>query len=96
MADDASQKLVQKNSQDIELSKISDEIDIINNSNNEKANQIVDSEQQTERKITQTDHLNKKLLSSFLDRLNTGDNSVSFVLKQQDNRDQSVDEDFEI
>ncbi|XP_006818335.1 uncharacterized protein LOC102802350 [Saccoglossus kowalevskii] len=36
-------------------------------------NLIVDEEEQekqAERELTQTDHLNKKLLSSFLDRLN--------------------------
>ena len=44
-----------------------------------------------ERKTTQTDHINKKLLGAFLERLNQKDNSVSFGLNAQNNDD---DNDF--
>lgn len=33
-----------------------------------------------ERKITQTDHVNSKLLKAFLNRLNQNDNTVAFGL----------------
>lgn len=51
-------------------------------------------EAKPERKITQTDHINKKLLGAFLDRLNQGDNSVAFGLDPQpafDEEDEFVD-----
>ena len=64
---------------EIELDKISDEVNSIDR--DQKDFQPSESESEPERKITQTDHLNKKLLSAFLDRLNTVDNSVAFGLQ---------------
>lgn len=49
-----------------------------------------------EAKITQTDHLNKQLLSSFLDRLNQLDASGGFpVVERIDTADPEDDLDFE-
>jgi len=50
------------------------------------------SKLESERKITQTDHINKKLLGAFLDRLNQGDNSVAFGLDPQSILDEREDE----
>lgn len=44
-----------------------------------QADASANQDEKDERKITQTDHLNKKLLGAFLSRLNTGDNSVAFA-----------------
>jgi len=44
-------------------------------------------DKEEERKTTQTDHINKKLLGAFLERLNQKDNSVSFGLNAQNNDD---------
>ena len=44
-------------------------------------------EESAENKLTQTDRLNKKLLTSFLDRLNQGDNSVSFAITKESSND---------
>ena len=55
-----------------------------NNAKNKETN-----EEEPVREITQTDHLNKKLLSAFLDRINTqslpGDQSESRI--EGDNKD---------
>lgn len=42
-----------------------------------------------ERKPTQTDHLNKKLLSAFLCRINNSDNSIAFGLQHTQNQEHS-------
>jgi len=44
-----------------------------------------------ERQITQTDHINKKLLGSFLERLNQNDNSIAFGLKAQSKGEEDSD-----
>ena len=43
-------------------------------------------------KPTQTDHLNKKLLSSFLDRLNSGAGAVPVVVREAEAADQQQDD----
>ena len=43
-----------------------------------------------ENKPTQTDHVNKKLLDSFLERLNQNDNSVAFAFNNNSNTSQSA------
>lgn len=65
---------------ELHLRELKDEI----RSSFENVEQTVDAtreEETCERKPTQTDHLNKKLLSSFLTRLNNADNTVAFGLQ---------------
>lgn len=50
-------------------------------------------EEQTKREITQTDHLNRKLLGAFLDRINS-DNSTS-TGESADNTLSAVNDEFE-
>lgn len=53
-----------------------------------------------ERKITQTDHVNKKLLQSFLERINQNDNTVAFGLnigvRNPEEELENTDDDFEL
>ena len=46
-------------------------------------------EAKPENKLTQTDHVNKKLLDSFLERLNHNDNSVAFAFTASSNASQA-------
>ncbi|GFR64811.1 hypothetical protein ElyMa_000187500 [Elysia marginata] len=48
-----------------------------------------------ENKLTQTDHVNKRLLDSFLERLNQNDNSIAFGLNTNSNSSQSEFDDTE-
>jgi len=50
-----------------------------------------DPEEKQERQTTQTDHINKKLLGAFLERLNQNDNSISFGIKAQYENDDDSD-----
>lgn len=84
MADDGDRVGVSKDQSEIELEKINDEIK--NLEGVQKDGEVPVNPAEPEQKPTQTDHLNKKLLSAFLDRLNSVDNSVAFGLQSATQR----------
>ncbi|CAH2098073.1 unnamed protein product [Euphydryas editha] len=51
-----------------------------------------DIQDQPIREITQTDHLNKKLLTSLLNRMNEGGNSTLAKMLEPDNSEEENDE----
>ena len=57
------------NNREPNLENVQNQLQEATLSNGETGNQPTDDEG-TERKITQTDHLNKRLLAAFLDRIN--------------------------
>ena len=96
MADDGT-KAGGESQREIELEKINDEIKRLESDQTDE--QPPADATEPEQKPTQIDHLNKKLLSSFLDRLNSADNSVAFGLHssaqaQSSEPTESDDKDF--
>ena len=99
MADDNTRVGGGEDQCEIELEKINDGIKKLEA--DQKDVELPVNPADPEKKPTQTDHLNKKLLSAFLDRLNTVDNSVAFGLQSSAQRQcselaESDEKDFDI
>lgn len=56
-------------------------------SNNQTSKPDTETEEKKAEEKTLTDHLNKKLLGSFLERLNQNDNSLAFAFNRNNSSD---------
>ncbi|KAK7486769.1 hypothetical protein BaRGS_00021916 [Batillaria attramentaria] len=80
---------VEESQTELGLEQVSKEINAIANS--EATDDSPVNTEEPEKKPTLTDHLNKKLLSAFLDRLNSADNTVAFGLQSSSQNTEQTD-----